>query len=662
MTKARTWLSLLLSALLVIAAEAAMASVRGENTADKLTVESGAYHLTVIHNGFTVEVSRAGDTIFQTASPTEAQPNLGFLVSGKSQHITKLRSFRQSNGIYQLEYDTTADGVTARVDVRPEEDRIHFRVWVLASDVTYAPTLRFHLSPGAWYGGGFQGYRDVQTLPLNKATISSRMFLAQGASQGTPVWYSTRGVAVWVRTPHDFLYSIGKASDADETKVVSVEMPGVSMLAYDIVVAPTVRDVLGAINREIGFAQSVPPQEYFRLPIYTTWVEFKTAVTQQKVLEFAHAIREHRLAAGVIEIDDKWEEGYGDLRFDAAKFPDPKSMNDELHRLGFRVTLWIHPFVNIGTRAFDDPAVRALLMKDLSGEPGLIHWWQGDGAVWDFTNPAAAAEFRRRLESLQSRYGFDGFKFDGGDTSLVPADFVPFAPITAAQLPDTYNREAAAHFPWSEARVGVYSQPTGVIQRLIDKNSTWGSANGLASVVPEAILTSMRGFVFVMPDMVGGNQYDNDRIDRELLVRWAQASALMPMMQFSLGPWHFDEETVRLCRQASDLHLQFEDLITKLAAAVPKTGEALLRPVWYNFPTDQAAEAITDEFMVGDSILVAPVIQAGARSRDLYLPAGQWRDFKTKEIIIGGRTLRNYPAPLDTLPLFLAVKQPGKAQ
>lgn len=662
MTKARSQLFFSLLFFLVITRGVTWASIRGENAPGELTVESSVYRLSVLHDGFAVKVSRAGESIFQSTTRSEAEPNLGFVVNGAPQRISKLRSYSEFNGRYLLDYDTTADGVTARVEIRPEEDRIHFRLWLFATDVTYPLTLRFRLSPGAWYGGAFQGYRDVQGLPLNKATITPRTFLGQGASQGTPLWYSTRGVAVWVRTPHDFLYSVDKASGADETRIVNVEMPGVSMLAYDILVAPTVRDVLRTINREIGYAQTVPPQDYFKLPIYTTWVEFKTAVDQQKVLEFARAIREHNLPAGVIEIDDKWEEGYGDQRFDAAKFPDPKAMNDELHRMGFRVTLWIHPFVNVGTRSFDDPAMRKLLMKDLSGEPGLIHWWQGNGAVWDFTNPAAAAEFRRRLDNLQSTYGFDGFKFDGGDTSLVPTDFVPYAPIAAAQFPDIYNREAAAHFLWSEARVGVYSQPTGIVQRLIDKNSTWGLANGLASVVPEAILTSIRGFVFVMPDMVGGNQYDSDRIDKELLVRWAQTSALLPMMQFSLGPWHFDEETVRLCREASELHLQFAPQIAELAAAVPKTGEALVRPLWYNFPADRDAEGIVDEFMLGDSVLVAPVIQAGARTRDVYLPAGRWRDFKTNDIVTGGRVVRNYPAPLDTLPIFVRVVATDKYQ
>jgi len=317
--------------------------------------------------------------------------------------------------------------------------------------------------------------------------------------------------------------------------------------------------------------------------------------------------------------------------------------------------LWIHPFVNVGTNSFADPAVQKFLMKDLSGKPGLIHWWQGEAAAWDFSNPAAASEFRHRLDDLQSRFGFDGFKFDGGDVNLVPIDMVPFERVTSTQVPDIYNRETTAHFPWSEARVGIYSQPQGVVQRLIDKNSVWGLENGLAAVIPEAIQTSMRGFVFVMPDMVGGNQYESDKIDGELLVRWAQASSLMPLLQFSLGPWHFDDETLRFCREASELHLKFSPYIEELAQAVPKTGEPILRPIWYNFPADRAADTVTDEFMLGDAVLVAPVVVKGQKQRDIYLPVGEWRDYKTRKVIAGGRVLRDYAAPLETVPIFIKV-------
>jgi myogenesis-regulating glycosidase len=283
----------------------------------------------------------------------------------------------------------------------------------------------------------------------------------------------------------------------------------------------------------------------------------------------------------------------------------------------------------------------------------MVSWWSGLASVWDMTNPAAAAEFRSRLKKLQVRYGLDGFKFDGADASLLPSDLRTSRPITTAEYADIYNTETAAHFAWEETRVGVYSQPLGVVQRLIDKQSVWGNDNGLAAIIPEAITVSMRGFQYVMPDMVGGNQYDNDKIEKELLIRWAQASAPMPLLQFSVGPWHFDEETVKRSREASELHLKFAPYIVRLAKEATKTGEPILRPLWYNSPSDRECEAIADQFMLGNDVVVAPVLKKGATARRLYLPEGQWKDYKTGKMMEGKRWIDGYPAPLDTLPVFL---------
>ena len=645
---------LLLAICFVLALPSQAAPVVVTNSAEKLVAKADGYQLEVVHAGFALSVMRDGKTVFQTTTKEDSSPNLGFTADGKRQHLTKFTSLHNDNGLLTLEYETSAKDITARVQLRPEDGRIRVRTWLLSGDTAYAPELSFSLSSGTWYGGAFQGYKEPHQYPLDKANLSRRLFFAQGASQGTPIWFSTSGAAVWIRTPHDFYYSITPREASGQASVLSLEMEGVSELSYDILIAPDVREVIRRINYEIGFPQSTPPMEYMRLPVYTTWVESKTVVSQESVIAFAKSIREHDLPAGVIEIDDKWEEGYGDLLFNATKFPDPKVMNDQLHQMGFRVTLWVHPFVNVGTHAFADPATRKFLMKDLSGDVGLIQWWQGTGAVWDFTNPDAATEFRRRLTQLQSKYGFDGFKFDGGDVNLVPIDLVPATHNVAADFPDIYDRETAAHFPWSEARVGAYAQPTGVVQRLIDKESVWGTDNGLAAVLPEAILTSMRGFAYVMPDMVGGNQYYDDKIDREMLVRWAQMSALMPLTQFSLGPWHFDDETLRLCRDSSNLRANFFPYIWKLAQDVPKTGEPILRPLWYNFPNDHSTDGVMDEFMLGTGVLVAPVIEKGATERNIYLPPGKWRDYTTGKTVEGGRTLLHYPAPLDTLPIFIA--------
>jgi alpha-glucosidase (family GH31 glycosyl hydrolase) len=167
------------------------------------------------------------------------------------------------------------------------------------------------------------------------------------------------------------------------------------------------------------------------------------------------------------------------------------------------------------------------------------------------------------------------------------------------------------------------------------------------------ITVSMRGYPYTMPDMVGGNQYNDDRADKELMIRWAQASALMPLLQFSIGPWHFDDETVKLVRAASELHVKLAPLIVEMAQAAPRTGEPILAPLWYHAPRDPATFAVTDQFMLGPDVVVAPVVKKGAVARDLYLPAGRWRDLASGTVVEGGRAVAGHPAPLAVLPVFL---------
>jgi alpha-glucosidase (family GH31 glycosyl hydrolase) len=171
--------------------------------------------------------------------------------------------------------------------------------------------------------------------------------------------------------------------------------------------------------------------------------------------------------------------------------------------------------------------------------------------------------------------------------------------------------------------------------------------------VPEAITTSMRGFFFLMPDMVGGNQYDGDLIEPELLIRWAQASALMPLLQFSVGPWHHGPQAVRLCRDASRLHVAFAPYTYRLAEESTRTGEPILAPLHYHAPEEPETFRVTDEFMLGPDVVVAPVLAKGALARDVYLPKGRWVAYGTKMPVEGGRWLKAWPAPLDTLPVFV---------
>jgi alpha-glucosidase (family GH31 glycosyl hydrolase) len=621
-------------------------------TQDAVVVATSAYELSLSRTGAAATLTRGGATVLDGWAASG--PGGVFEKGGTSQTIGVLARVSREGDQVTLDYTTSVKDSLARLELRPMADAVRITVRLLVSEADMVPGFAWTLaSAGHWYGGGFQGFRDPQVWPLEEASIVRPTFLVSGLSQATPFWYTTKGVGVFVRTPLDFRYSVNAPADGKKDGLLRIAMPLASALEYDLVVTASLREAVQRFLREVGHPRRVPPAEYFRLPIYTTWVEHKADVTQAKVVELARAIRSNALPAGVVEIDDRWEAHYGDMDFDGAKFPDPRAMNDELHRMGFRVTLWVHPFVNPDARTFAEHARERLLIRDANDGPALIRWWNGPAAVRDFSNPRAAEAFRRQLDGLMRRFGFDGFKFDGGDVHFVAKDARLARAVTAAEFPDVYNAEATAQYGWNETRVGILSQPLGIVQRLIDKNSVWGRENGLGALVPEALTTSLRGFFFLMPDMVGGNQYDGDQIDAELLVRWAQASALMPLLQFSVGPWHHGPEAVRLCRAASQLHLDYAPYTYRLAEASTSTGEPILAPLAYQFPDDPETFRITDQFMLGPDVLVAPVVEKDAVARDLYLPKGRWIDQKTKKPVEGGRWLRAYPAPLDTLPLFV---------
>jgi len=639
-------------ATLLRGAFATAAGFEVRETPDAVVVASPAYELTLSRSAAALTIRRGGETVLEGWAA--GGPNGTFEEAGATQTIGALQKVSREGEVVVLDYATSARDSLARLELRPAADAVRVSARLLVSEADMIPGFAWKLAAsGLWYGGGFQGFRDPQIWPLNDASLVRPAFLVSGASQATPFWYTTKGVGVWIRTPLDFGYSVNRERDGRRDGLLAVSMPLASSLEYDLIVAANVREVLRRFASEVGYPRRVPPAEYFRLPIYTTWVEHKADVDQAKVLEFAKQIRANGLPAGVLELDDKWEVHYGDMDFDKVKFPDPKAMNDELHRLGFRVTLWVHPFVNTDTKTFLEHRRDGLLLRDANGSAGLVRWWNGPAAVWDFSNPEAGRQFRARLDDLLRRFGFDGFKFDGGDVHFVARDARPAQPTTAAQYPDLYNDAAAGHYGWNETRVGIYSQPLGIVQRLQDKNSVWGRENGLGALLPEAITTSLRGFPFLMPDMVGGNQYDGDTIEPELLVRWAQASALMPLLQFSVGPWHHGAQALKLCREASALHLAFAPYTYRLAEAAGTTGEPILAPLFYHAPADPETHRITDQFMLGPDVVVAPVLTKGALARDLYLPQGRWLDYRTKKVVVGGGWLRAYPAPLDTLPVFV---------
>lgn len=134
------------------------------------------------------------------------------------------------------------------------------------------------------------------------------------------------------------------------------------------------------------------------------------------------------------------------------------------------------------------------------------------------------------------------------------------------------------------------------------------------------------GYPFSCPDMIGGGQFEpflNDAsIDQELIVRSAQAHALMPMMQFSAAPWRIlDESHLLAIKQATKIREKFESYILNTAKESAKTGEPIMRPLEYEYP-HQGYSNVKDQFLIGKSLLVAPVTSKNKRTKKIKIPPG----------------------------------------
>lgn len=410
---------------------------------------------------------------------------------------------------------------------------------------------------------------------------------------------------------------------------------------------------LGAMQRLFSPDGTIPDSLFFVQPQYNTWIELLYDQNQKDVLNYAEQIKRNRFPVGIFMIDDNWQRYYGNFEFKAERFPDPKGMIDQLHRDGFKVMLWVCPFVSP-----DSPEYRELKRKGYlirrkgSKEPALIGWWNGYSACYDLTNPDASAYLINQLKEVQTKYGVDGFKFDAGDPELHVGEFDYFdSSATNVDFCQKWS-EIGLSFPYNEFRASWNFGNKPLVQRLGDKDYSWGA---LSLLVSDMISAGLLGYSYTCPDMIGGGQFgsfvnvDRSKLDQKLIVRSCQIHAMMPMMQYSVAPWNIlDESHLQLCREANELHHRMSPYIIEMAKCCSQTGEPIIRSMEYMFP-GEGLETCKDQYMLGDQYLVAPVLTCDD-NRSVRLPKGKWVDAKGK-IYKGGKSYSFY-VPLNEILYF----------
>ena len=422
-----------------------------------------------------------------------------------------------------------------------------------------------------------------------------------------------------------------------------------------------------------------PELLYFSAPQYNTWIELTYHQNEKDILAYAKSMIDNGLPPGVFMIDDTWQHGYGEWDFDMRRFSDPKGMMDKLHGMGYKVLLWICPFVSMDTPAYrriawgrnpDDvkgfPTKGGFLLSSKESgihgipPPAAVSWWNGCSALLDFTHPNAVAWFSEQLDRLVKDYGVDGFKFDGGEVefySSIRGNFIAHDENASPSVQSALYGDFALKYKGSELRNGFGFAGKPVIMRLHDKAHSW---EAVARLVPDMLAAGFVGCPFICPDMIGGGSWTaflpGAPFDPELFIRSAQIHALCPMMQISASPWRvLSKEHQRIFKQTVELRQKFAPRFVEIAKASAKTGEPMMRNMEYSFPGMGYAD-IKDQFMMGDNLLVAPVVEKGATSRKVILPPGRWRSADGRTYI--GATVIEVSASLAQLPYFEKYSMP----
>jgi alpha-glucosidase (family GH31 glycosyl hydrolase) len=489
--------------------------------------------------------------------------------------------------------------------------------------------LEFSIEPGEFWWGGRAS--DGIRMPFGGQAILECDLRDNGYNQASPFFVSSLGRWLWSEAAFVLSANNGQIRCEGDAPVQLHTGQRTLRAAFQ-----------QARQRCFPSPGRLPAEILFRSPQYNTWIELTYNQEEDAILAYAQRLISEGYPPGVLIIDDNWQEDYGVWKFHPRRFRNPKALVDRLHGLGFEVMLWICPFVSPDSAVFRSLRSKGALVLANTGKPHIAEWWNGASAVLDLTQTAGRAWFERQLEDITRTYGIDGFKFDAGDFA--------FYPEQAAEHCQAFNRIGCG-YALNEYRAAWKGADLPLAQRLADRRHSWGDG-GLGSVLPNLIAQGLIGYPFVCPDMIGGGEYqsfsdENFRLDEELVVRYAQAAALCPMMQFSVAPWRvLTPRHAAICLAAAMLHTRMGEEILHIAKASAMSGDPMLRPLEYDFP-GLGYELVSDQFMLGDSVLVAPVLQKGQVERSVVVPPGRWRDDKGIEHV-GPDTIK-LSAPIERL-------------
>jgi alpha-D-xyloside xylohydrolase len=393
--------------------------------------------------------------------------------------------------------------------------------------------------------------------------------------------------------------------------------------------------------------------------------------TQSELLDVARKYRELHIPADNIVQDWFWWYTMGEPVFDKQRYPDPKGMVDELHNDHFHLMISFWPYFRPGTKTYDDMDHRGFFIAKTQ----VAGFHPAGQALYDAFNPDARKYYWNLMNQALFKIGVDAWWLDttepeteGRETNILVtnktamgngaryANLFPLMTTTAV-----YDGQRAAS---SDKRVFILSrsayagsQRNAAAVWSGDVNSDWVF---LRKQIPAGLNYSLSGLPYWTTDIggfVSGNP--DDPAYRELFIRWFQFGTFNPILRVhgtrstdQNELWSYGPDAQKILVSFDRLRYRMLPYIYSLAWKTTHEAYTPMRALVMDFRTDVRAANIGDQFMYGPALLVNPVTEPGATSRNLYLPNTGWFDFWTGNFTKGGRTLEA-AASLDRLPLYV---------
>lgn len=462
---------------------------------------------------------------------------------------------------------------------------------------------------------------------------------SEQAYKNIPFYLTNRGYGVFINHPEKVSLEVA----SEKVERVQFSVPGES-LEYFLIYGPTPKEVLERYTSLTG-KPALPPAWSFGLWLTTS---FTTNYDEETVNGFIQGMAERGLPLHVFHYDCFWMKEFHWVNFewDRRVFPDPQGMLRRLKERGLKICVWINPYVAQRSSMFDEGMAGGYLLKRPNGDVWQWDMWQAGMGLVDFTNPAARRWYGDKLRALVDM-GVDCFKTDFGER--IPTDVVYYDGSDPLRMHNYYTQlYNQTVFEVLEEKLGVgeaavfaRSATTGGQQFPVhwggDSTATFES---MAESLRGGLSLCLSGFSFWSHDMGGFEQ----TASADVYKRWCAFGLLSSHSRLHGSssyrvPWLFDDEAVDVLRHFTQIKCRLMPYLFGAACTAHETGVPVMRAMPLEFPGDPACDSLDRQYMLGEALLVAPVLTSDGVV-DYYLPEGRWTHFSSGKVVTGGRWVR----------------------